>query len=90
VDAGDEIVGVGGMRLEGIAVEAALRGRAAGDVVELLLARDGRLLTKQATLDPQRHDRVKIVAQRDASPTARAAFAAWLGAPHPAWAKEDA
>jgi predicted metalloprotease with PDZ domain len=90
VDAGDEIVGVAGMRLDGVAVEAALRGRAAGDVVELLIARDGRLLTKPATLDPPRHDRVKIVAQRDASPAARAAFAAWLGAPHPTWAKEDA
>jgi predicted metalloprotease with PDZ domain len=88
VDPGDEIIGVAGARLEGIAIDAALRGRAAGDVVELLLARDGRLLTKQATLDPQRHDRVKIVAQRDASPAAREAFAAWLGAPHPTWARE--
>jgi predicted metalloprotease with PDZ domain len=88
VDPGDEIVGVAGAHVEGIAVEAALRGRSAGDVVELVLARDGRLLTKQATLDPQRHDRVKIVAQRDAPLVAREAFAAWLGAPHPAWAKE--
>jgi predicted metalloprotease with PDZ domain len=88
VDPGDELVGVAGARVEGIAVEAALRGRVAGDVVELLLARDGRLLTKQATLDPQRHDRVKIVPQRDAPPAAREAFVAWLGAPHPTWAKE--
>jgi predicted metalloprotease with PDZ domain len=88
VDPGDEIVGVAGARVEGIAVEAVLRGRVAGDVVELLLARDGRLLTKQATLDPQRHDRVKIVAQRDAPPAARDAFVAWLGALHPTWAKE--
>jgi predicted metalloprotease with PDZ domain len=89
VDAGDEIIGVGGSRVEGAAVEAALRGRAAGDVVELLVARDGRLLGKQATLDPQRHDRVKIVAQRDAPPAAREAFAAWLGVPHPAWGRAE-
>jgi predicted metalloprotease with PDZ domain len=90
VDPGDEIVGVGGSRIEGTNLEAALRGRAAGDVVELVIARDGRLLTKQAMLDPQRHDRVKIVAQRDAPRAARDAFAAWLGLPHPAWGKVEA
>jgi predicted metalloprotease with PDZ domain len=87
IDAGDEILGIGGVRLEGTAVEATLRGRTQGDVVEVVLARDGRLLVKHATLDPPRHDRVKLVAQRDAGPAARDAFAAWLGAPHPAWAK---
>jgi predicted metalloprotease with PDZ domain len=90
VDPGDEIVGIGGLRAEGASVDAVLRGRSAGDVVEILLARDGRLLTKQASLDPQRHDRVKILAQRDASAAAREAFAAWLGAPHPAWTKAEA
>ncbi len=89
VDPGDEILGVGGVRVEGGALEAALRGRFANDVVELSLARDGRLLAKQATLDPQRHDRVKLVAQRSASPAAREAFAAWLGVPHPTWAKAE-
>jgi predicted metalloprotease with PDZ domain len=88
VDPGDEILGVGGARVEG-AVEASLRGRAAGDVVELVLVRDGKLLTRQATLDPQRHDRVKLLAQRDAPGAARDAFAAWLGVPHPAWAKAE-
>jgi predicted metalloprotease with PDZ domain len=85
VDPGDEIVGVGGARVEGTNVEAALRGRTPGDVVEVVLARDGRLVTKLARLDPPRHDRVRIVAQRDAPPAARAAFTAWLGGPHPAW-----
>jgi predicted metalloprotease with PDZ domain len=88
VDPGDEIVGVGGSRVEGT-LEAALRGRSAGDVVELVLARDGKLLSRQATLDPPRHERVKILAQRDAPAAVRDAFAAWLGGPHAAWAKTE-
>jgi hypothetical protein len=53
--------------------------------VEIVIARDGRLLKRTAQLDPPRHDRAKIVAQRDAPPGARGAFTAWLGEPHPAW-----
>jgi predicted metalloprotease with PDZ domain len=87
VDPGDEIVGVQGMRLEGANVESALRGLLPGEAIDIVVARDGRLATKRATLDPPRRDRAKIVAQRDASPAARAAFAAWLGGPHPAWSE---
>jgi predicted metalloprotease with PDZ domain len=85
IDAGDELLGVGGARVDGANVEATLRGRAAGDAVEVLVARDGRLLTRRATLDPARLDVVKLVASREALPAARTAFRAWLGAPHPAW-----
>lgn len=85
VDPGDEIVGVKGMRIEGVNVDAALRGLLPGDAVEIVVARDGRLATKRAILDPPKRDRAKIVPQRDASPAARSAFAAWLGGPHPAW-----
>jgi predicted metalloprotease with PDZ domain len=90
IDAGDEILGVGGIRMEGTSAEAALRGRAPGDAVDIVIARDGRLLTKRATLDPPRPDRVRLVAQKDAAPDARAAFASWLGRPHPAWSQEHA
>jgi predicted metalloprotease with PDZ domain len=85
IDAGDEIIAFAGARVEGSNVETTLRGRSPGEVVEIVIARDGRLLTKTARLDPPRHDRVKIVAQRDAPPSARDAFTAWLGEPHPAW-----
>jgi predicted metalloprotease with PDZ domain len=85
VDSGDEIIGVRDARVDGTSLEAALRGLAPGDVVDIVVARDGRLVTRRATLDPPRHDRVKIVAQRDALPAARAAFTSWLGGPHPAW-----
>jgi predicted metalloprotease with PDZ domain len=85
IDPGDEVLAIGGLRIEGANVEATLRGRAPGDRVEVVVARDGRLLTKFAVVDPPMNDRVKIVAMRDAPASARNAFAAWLGAPHPAW-----
>jgi predicted metalloprotease with PDZ domain len=87
IDAGDEILGVGGARVEGTNVEATLRGRNAGDIVDVLIARDGRLLTRRVTLDPPRHERVKLVPCKDAAPSAQAALASWLGRPHPAWAE---
>src|SRR6202023_2225257 len=86
IDAGDEIVAVGGTRVEGTNLEASLRGRSPGDTVEVVVARDGRLLTKSVVVDPPRQDRVKLVAKADASTSARARFAAWLGQPHPLWA----
>ncbi len=84
IDAGDELLGVGGARVEG-GVDATLRGRVQGDVVEVLVSRDGRILTRRVTLDAARLDVVKLVASRDAPPAARTALQAWLGAPHPAW-----
>jgi predicted metalloprotease with PDZ domain len=86
IAAGDEILGVGGIRVEGANVEAALRGRAPGQTVEVHVSRDGRLCVKNVTLDPPRADRVSLVAMRDASEAARRAFASWLG-PHPAWSE---
>jgi predicted metalloprotease with PDZ domain len=85
IDPGDEIVAVGGVRVEGPIVEATLRGRAPGDAVDVVVSRDGRILQRRVALDPPRHDRVKLVANRDALPSARSAFTAWLGEPHSAW-----
>jgi predicted metalloprotease with PDZ domain len=85
VDPGDEILAIEGVRVEGANVDAALRGRAPGATVSLLLARDGRILTLSVVLDGQRQDRVKVVPKPDASAAARSAFASWLGQPHPIW-----
>jgi predicted metalloprotease with PDZ domain len=85
IDSGDELLALGGVRIEGGSVEGALRGRAAGDEVDVLVGRDGRVLTRRVALDPPRHERVRLLADRDAPPAARARFAAWLGEPHPAW-----
>lgn len=86
LNAGDEIVAMGGQRVEGASVDTVLRARAPGDTLEAIVVRDGRVTAKNITLDPARPDRVKIVPQRDPSPRAREAFAAWLGQPHPATA----
>jgi predicted metalloprotease with PDZ domain len=86
ITGGDELLGIGGMRVENANVDATLRARTPGDAVDVVLSRDGRVLTRRATLDAARADVVKVVARADASPTARDAFAAWLGAPHPIWA----
>jgi predicted metalloprotease with PDZ domain len=88
IDPSDEIVAVAGNRIEGTNVEAALRECAPGEIVDIAVARDGRLITIPLTLDPPKQDRVRIVARPDAPPRARAAFAAWLGAPHPSWSEE--
>jgi predicted metalloprotease with PDZ domain len=85
IDAGDELVAIAGTRVDGPSLDAVLRGRAPGDEVEVLLARDGRITTAQVKLDPPRPDRVKLRADPDATPAAREAFARWLGEPHPAW-----
>ncbi len=90
VDAGDELIAIAGVRVDGTNLDAALRPRAAGDMVDVLVARDGRIQTASATLDPARQDRVKLVARMDAPASARSAFAAWLGRGHPAWASRPA
>jgi predicted metalloprotease with PDZ domain len=87
IDAGDELVAIAGARVEGVHVDAVLRGRSPGDVVDVTLSRDGRLVTKQARLDKPRQDRVKIVAIRDAPEPARQALLAWLGDPPSAWSE---
>ena len=85
LDAGDELIAIGGLRVEGTSLEVQLRGRAPGEAVDVIVARDGRLQTKTISLDAPRQDRVKLIARADASPAARAAFASWLGQPHHAW-----
>ncbi len=85
IDPGDELLALDGQRIDGVNVDAALRGRTPGATVDLLVARDGRIVSVPAVLDGQRQDRVKIVAKPDASAGARAAFTAWLGQGHPSW-----
>jgi predicted metalloprotease with PDZ domain len=81
IDPGDEVLGIAGVRIEGVNVEAALRGRTPGQTVDVVIARDGHLAVKNVTLDPPRPDRVKLVLMRDATEGARRAFDSWL-VPH--------
>jgi predicted metalloprotease with PDZ domain len=87
IDPGDELLAIAGTRVEGGNVEAALRGRHGGETVDVLLARDGRVLVRPTKLDPQRQDRVRLLVKRDAPQAARDAFTAWLGSPHALWTK---
>jgi predicted metalloprotease with PDZ domain len=84
IDAGDEVLGIAGIRVEGVNVDAALRGRTPGQTVDVVIARAGHLSVKNVTLDAPKPDRVKLVPMRDASDAARRAFESWLG-PHPTW-----
>jgi predicted metalloprotease with PDZ domain len=83
ISAGDELVAIDGVRIDGANIDATLRGTRAGQSIDVALVREGRLLNVSAGLDPPRLDRVKIVAQRDPMPGAREAFTAWLGQPWP-------
>jgi predicted metalloprotease with PDZ domain len=85
IDVGDELLALGGVRVEGPSLDAVLRPHAPADEVDVLVARDGRVQTRRVTLDPPRIDRLALRADPDASPEARDAFARWLGEPHPAW-----
>ncbi|HEU4533477.1 MAG TPA: PDZ domain-containing protein, partial [Polyangiaceae bacterium] len=48
----DELVAVGGRRVDEGHVEAALQGLSAGAETDLVVAREGRMLNRRATLDP--------------------------------------
>jgi predicted metalloprotease with PDZ domain len=85
IDPGDEIVAIGGRRIEGTNVDAALARAKPGDDVDVLVTRDGRTIVRTATVDPPRRDRVRLVPIDDAPTSARDAFVAWLGQPHTAW-----
>jgi predicted metalloprotease with PDZ domain len=85
IDPSDEILAIDGRRVEGSNVEATLVRKKAGDVVEVLVARDGRTLARSVTLDPPRRDRVRLIPLDETTPAMRAAFGAWLGQPHPSW-----
>jgi predicted metalloprotease with PDZ domain len=78
LDAGDEILSVGGRRVEGGKVDAALIGRAPGSEVEVVIARDGTLRTLRATLDPWPTERVRIAPSETASATQRSLLEGWL------------
>ena len=79
IDPGDEILAIAGKRTDTGSVDSALAGRTPGEVVEVLLARDGRTLTCAATLDEMRYDRVRLVPRTDATTLERERFALWLG-----------
>jgi predicted metalloprotease with PDZ domain len=78
IDAGDEILAVGGRRVEGGKVDATLVGRAPGTTTEVLVARDGTLRTVTVTLDAATPEKLKIGIAEGASPAQRSLLEGWL------------
>ncbi|GAC1545708.1 MAG: PDZ domain-containing protein [Polyangiales bacterium] len=78
IDTGDELVAVGGKRVEGGKVDATLLGRAPGSTVDVVVARDGQLRTVSCTLDAPTVDRVRVVIADGASAAQRSLLEGWL------------
>jgi predicted metalloprotease with PDZ domain len=79
MDAGDEIIAVGGKRVDGTGLDAALFGKHGGDPVQILVGRDGRVLALDAVLDGPRLDKIRITQSEGASDAQIALRRAWLG-----------
>jgi predicted metalloprotease with PDZ domain len=82
IDPGDELVAIGGRRVEGGAVDGALAERAPFEEIEVTVARDGRLLVLKLRTEEARRAKVRIVSKDDATPAEQGLGLAWL-ASHP-------
>ena len=78
LDVGDEIVAIGGKRVEGGKVDSALAGKAPGALVDVVVARDGVLRTVSCTLDQPTLEKVKIVVADSSSAAQRSLLEGWL------------
>ena len=78
IDAGDEVVAIGGRRVEGSSLDAIVSKLAPHATTEVLVVRDGRLRTLAVTLDAPRDRRVKIVPAEGATDAEKALYRAWL------------
>jgi predicted metalloprotease with PDZ domain len=78
IDPGDELISIGGRRIEAGAVDAALSPHAPGEEVEVSASRDGRIVSLKVRLEEARPEKVRIVRRPDASDEARALGVAWL------------
>jgi predicted metalloprotease with PDZ domain len=85
IDPGDELIAIDGRRVESTSLDGLFAGRSPGDSADVVVARDGRLLTRSVALDPPRRDKVKIVPLADATPEQRALCTHWLRETPPAW-----
>jgi len=79
IDVRDEIIALAGKRVPEGRSEVPLTGLHPGDAVAVTVARDGRLLELDVTLDPPLPGDAKIVASIGATPDQRALGEAWLG-----------
>jgi predicted metalloprotease with PDZ domain len=78
LDAGDEIVAVDDRRLEGGKLDPVMVGKTPGSKVALLVAREGKLRTLHAVLDPPPGDRVRIRVSEKATAAQKSLLQGWL------------
>jgi predicted metalloprotease with PDZ domain len=79
LDPRDEIVAIGDRRVEGGRLDAALSTLAPGARVSLVVARDGRMRTLEATLDEAPATESRIAPREGATDAQKALYAAWMG-----------
>jgi predicted metalloprotease with PDZ domain len=85
IDPGDELIAIGGARVEAGSLDAALASHAPHEEIEVTVARDGSLVTLKARLEEARPEKIHIVTRSDASDSDRSRALAWLGDAHPSW-----
>jgi predicted metalloprotease with PDZ domain len=85
IDTGDEIIAIGGRRVETGSLDAALGAYEPLEEVDITIGRDGRIFTRKARLEEARPEKIRISALADAVGTQRALAQAWLSGVHPAW-----
>lgn len=78
IDPGDELLAIGGRRVESTSLDALLSGKNKGDRVEVLVTRDGRTRALTVELDGPKLDKVKLVPVANASTEAAMLRKAWL------------
>jgi predicted metalloprotease with PDZ domain len=83
IDAGDEIIAIGGKRVEAGSLETALGTREPFEEVDVAISRDGRIFALKARLEKARPEKIRLSTRTDASSSARALALAWLRDAHP-------
>lgn len=85
IDAGDEIIAIGGRRVEAGSLETALASRDPFEEVDITIGRDGSTFTLKARLDEAGTDKLRIATRADVSEPQRSLALAWLGGAPPTW-----
>lgn len=82
LSAGDEVVAVDGLRIDGASLASRIAERKPGEQVALTLFRDDRLLERRVELGTQ-HGEYQVLPLEETTAEQRGLFAAWTGAPWP-------
>jgi predicted metalloprotease with PDZ domain len=81
IDPGDELIAIGGKRVEGGSLDGVLAECLAGQDIQVTVARDGRLIVLELRTEKARPKKVRIVPNDGATPAEQALGRAWLSSP---------